>query len=66
MIGGRAASARGHAAFTPFFNACGVPACSVPVGKVDGLPVGIQVVAPRLEDARVLAMASVINSYYEA
>jgi aspartyl-tRNA(Asn)/glutamyl-tRNA(Gln) amidotransferase subunit A len=65
-IGGRPASTRGHAAFTPFFNACGVPACSVPIGKAQGLPVGIQVVAPRLEDARVLAMASVINSHYLA
>jgi aspartyl-tRNA(Asn)/glutamyl-tRNA(Gln) amidotransferase subunit A len=63
-IGGRPASARGHAAFTPFFNACGVPACSVPIGRVNGLPVGIQVVTPRFEDARALAMASVINSHY--
>jgi aspartyl-tRNA(Asn)/glutamyl-tRNA(Gln) amidotransferase subunit A len=60
-IGGRPASARGHAAFTPFFNACGVPACSVPVGKVDGLPVGIQVVAPRFEDASVLAFSTIIE-----
>jgi aspartyl-tRNA(Asn)/glutamyl-tRNA(Gln) amidotransferase subunit A len=65
-IGGRPASARGHAAFTPFFNACGVPACSVPIGRVNGLPVGIQVVTPRLEDARALAMASVIDSHYSA
>jgi aspartyl-tRNA(Asn)/glutamyl-tRNA(Gln) amidotransferase subunit A len=64
-IGGRPASARGHAAFTPFFNACGVPACSVPIGKAQDLPVGIQVVAPRLEDARVLSMASLIELHQE-
>ena len=54
-IGGLPAGPRGHAAFTPLFNYCGVPACSVPAGLVNGLPVGLQVVGPRMEDARVLA-----------
>jgi aspartyl-tRNA(Asn)/glutamyl-tRNA(Gln) amidotransferase subunit A len=54
MIGGRVAGPRAHAAFTPLFNYCGVPACSVPAGRVRGLPVGLQVVGPRYEDARVL------------
>lgn len=58
VIGGRAAGPRGHAAFTPLFNLCGVPACSVPAGRVRGLPVGLQIVAPRFEDARVLQMAA--------
>lgn len=56
-IGGRPAGPRGHAAFTPLFNYCGVPACSVPAGNVRGLPVGLQVVAPVYEDARVLQYA---------
>jgi aspartyl-tRNA(Asn)/glutamyl-tRNA(Gln) amidotransferase subunit A len=56
-IGGRAAGPRGHAAFTPLFNYCGVPAVSVPAGLVRGLPVGMQVVAPRYEDGRVLQFA---------
>jgi len=58
VIGGQAAGPRGHAAFTPWFNLCGVPACSVPAGQVRGLPVGLQIVAPRFEDARVLQMAA--------
>ncbi|CAN7744515.1 amidase [Pseudorhodoferax sp. LjRoot39] len=56
-IGGRPAGPRGHAAFTPLFNYCGVPACSVPAGTVRGLPVGLQVVGPRFEDPRVLQAA---------
>lgn len=56
-IGGQPAGPRGHAAFTPLFNYCGVPACSVPVGQVRGLPIGLQVAGPRFEDARVLQCA---------
>ena len=61
MIGGTPAGPRGHAAFTPLFNYCGVPACSVPAGLVRGLPVGLQVVAPRFEDARTLQFAAVVE-----
>jgi aspartyl-tRNA(Asn)/glutamyl-tRNA(Gln) amidotransferase subunit A len=62
MIGGRPAGPRGHAAFTPLFNYCGVPALSVPAGRVRGLPVGLQVVAPRFEDARALQLAAVLEA----
>lgn len=58
VIGGKPAGPRGHALFTPLFNLCGVPACSVPAGHVRGAPVGLQIVAPRFEDARVLQMAA--------
>jgi len=61
VIGGMPAGPRGHAAFTPLFNYCGVPACSVPAGLVRSLPVGLQIVAPRFEDARVLQMAALIE-----
>jgi aspartyl-tRNA(Asn)/glutamyl-tRNA(Gln) amidotransferase subunit A len=57
-IGGVPAGPRGHAAYTPLFNYCQVPACSVPVGLVDGLPVGLQIVGPRYADASVLSMAA--------
>lgn len=60
-IEGRAVGPRGHAAFTPLFNVCGVPACSVPVGTVRGLPVGLQIVAPCFEDATVLQVAAAIE-----
>jgi aspartyl-tRNA(Asn)/glutamyl-tRNA(Gln) amidotransferase subunit A len=61
VIGGVPAGPRGHAAFTPLFNYCGVPACSAPAGWVRGLPVGLQIVAPRFEDARVLQMAALFE-----
>ncbi|HMN84029.1 MAG TPA: amidase [Burkholderiaceae bacterium] len=60
-IGGRPAGPRGHAGFTPLFNYAGVPACSVPVALVRGLPIGLQVVGPRLHDARVIAAAAAIE-----
>jgi len=38
------------------FSLCGVPALSIPLGLVDGLPVGLQVVARRDGDASLLAL----------
>lgn len=61
-IGGRRVNTRGHAAFTPLFNLAGLPACSVPAGTVRGLPVGLQVVGRKFEDARVLQMAALLQT----
>jgi aspartyl-tRNA(Asn)/glutamyl-tRNA(Gln) amidotransferase subunit A len=38
-------------------NLAGLPGVSVPCGLVEGLPVGLQVVAPRFMDARALRIA---------
>jgi aspartyl-tRNA(Asn)/glutamyl-tRNA(Gln) amidotransferase subunit A len=62
-IGGMPAGPRGHAAFTPLFNYCGVPACSVPAGLVRALPVGLQIVAPRFEDALVMQVAALLERH---
>lgn len=61
VIGGQPAGPRGHAAFTPLVNYAQVPACSVPAGLVEGLPVGLQVIGPRYADARVLQFAGVVE-----
>lgn len=43
------------------FNVTGHPACSVPAGVVDGLPVGLMVVGKRHDDATVLRVAHAVE-----
>ncbi|MBS0546294.1 MAG: amidase [Proteobacteria bacterium] len=58
VIENREVGPRGHAVFTPLFNLALAPGISIPCGTGrDGLPVGMQIVAPRLHDRPLLAMA---------
>ncbi len=43
-------SHRAYVAYQSEFNYLGMPALSVPCGSVSGLPVGLQIVAPRFRD----------------
>lgn len=43
---------------TQYWNATGEPALSVPIGTVDGLPVGMQIAGPANADARVLGVGT--------
>lgn len=62
-IEGRPASPRAHAVFTPIFNHCNVPACSVPCGLDGaGLPVGLQIAGPMFSDDRILALAAQVEA----
>ena len=45
--------------FTHIANILGLPAASVPCGFVDGMPIGMQVIGPRFNDAEVLQAARV-------
>jgi Asp-tRNA(Asn)/Glu-tRNA(Gln) amidotransferase A subunit family amidase len=45
--------------FTAFANYAGCPALSVPMGKTEGgLPLGLQVVTPKREEATALRIGS--------
>ncbi len=46
-------------------NLAGLPGISVPCGFSDGLPVGLQVIAPRLRDARVFQVAAAYEAATE-
>ena len=43
--------------FTVTANLAGVPAMSLPAGLVDGLPIGVQLLAAHFEEARMIAVA---------
>lgn len=42
-------------------NLVGVPAVSVPAGLIDGLPVGIQIMAPQTKDRELLSLAKSVE-----
>jgi aspartyl-tRNA(Asn)/glutamyl-tRNA(Gln) amidotransferase subunit A len=63
MIGGRSASPRGHAVFTPFVNHARLPAISIPCGKdQNGLPFALQLISGRGHDRRLLNAARRIEA----
>jgi aspartyl-tRNA(Asn)/glutamyl-tRNA(Gln) amidotransferase subunit A len=58
VIDSQSVGPRGHAVFTPFANALGLPAISLPCRvRDDALPVGIQIVAAKDQDWPLLALA---------
>jgi aspartyl-tRNA(Asn)/glutamyl-tRNA(Gln) amidotransferase subunit A len=67
MIGGRPASPRGHAVFTPFVNHARLPAISIPCGmNAHGLPFGLQIIARRGQDRTLLRAARQIEAQLQA
>lgn len=62
-IAGQAVGPRGHAVFTGWVNAAGLPAVSVPTAPApSGLPIGIQLIGPYGADDRVLAVAAALET----
>ena len=47
--------------FVCAISLAGLPALSIPVGRSEGLPVGAQLIAPLLEDERMLAAAGAVE-----
>lgn len=57
-IDGVAAGPRGHAVFTPFVNAGGLPAINLPTTpSASGLPIGCQLVGPFRSDLLLVSLA---------
>ncbi len=48
--------------FTVTTNLAGLPGLSQPIGLTDGLPVGLQWIAPALQEERILGMAQALES----
>ncbi|HLW61702.1 MAG TPA: amidase [bacterium] len=62
-IGGRKVALTGWFAFTYPINMTGFPAATVPCGRTsEGLPVGLQIIGPRLADALVLRAAAAFEA----
>jgi len=52
----------GDPAFCTIWSLCGVPAVTIPAGQSSqGLPLGLQLVGPRLADGRVLSIAKLCD-----
>ena len=56
-IEGRDVGPRGHAIFTGWVNAAGLPAVACPAA-CDGMPIGMQLVGPMRSEARLIALAA--------
>lgn len=66
-IGGRPASPRAHAVFTPFVNHARLPAISIPCGTDErGLPFGLQIISRRGQDRTLLRAAQRLESVLRA
>jgi aspartyl-tRNA(Asn)/glutamyl-tRNA(Gln) amidotransferase subunit A len=65
QINGRTVGPRGHAVFTGFANAAGLPAISLPCApSSSGLPIGIQLVGQFAQDGLLCAVARQFEHAY--
>jgi amidase len=60
-IDGRGAAYDAHLIWAGLATYPGLPACVVPVGRVDGLPAGVQVITAPRRDHRAIAIAQLID-----
>ena len=63
QIAGQAVDRRAWLAMTPLFNLTGQPAATVPCGFTsDGLPIGLQIVGRRFDEATVLRASAAFEA----
>ena len=64
LIAGQPVGPRGHAIFTAWVNAAGLPAIAVPAEPTsDGLPIGIQIIGDYGRDAALLDIADAYSAH---
>lgn len=61
-IAGRPVGPRGHAVYTGWVNAAGLPAMAFPAGPDSGLPVGMQLVGDHGSEAVLLSVAHALDA----
>jgi aspartyl-tRNA(Asn)/glutamyl-tRNA(Gln) amidotransferase subunit A len=65
-IAGRTVGPRGHAVFTGWVNAAGLPALALPCEPSrDGLPIGVQLVADHGRDDALLTLGEALQGAWQ-
>jgi aspartyl-tRNA(Asn)/glutamyl-tRNA(Gln) amidotransferase subunit A len=63
VIDGQAVGPRGHAVYTGWVNAAGLPGLALPAApSADGLPIGIQLIGAYGQDRLLLALGAQLES----
>jgi Asp-tRNA(Asn)/Glu-tRNA(Gln) amidotransferase A subunit family amidase len=60
-VGNVSVGPENNGALTIPANICGNPACSIPAGTVDGLPVGLQIIGRHHQDALLFDLARIVE-----
>lgn len=60
-IDGESVGPRGHAVYTGWVNAAGLPALAFPAGRSNGLPIGMQLVADHSGEDLLLSVADTLD-----
>ncbi|MBE3637572.1 amidase [Mangrovicoccus algicola] len=66
VIDGQEVGPRGHAVYTGWVNAAGLPGVAFPAPGQTGLPVGLQLVGPAGAEARLMALAEQVAAPFRA
>ncbi|MGR3581599.1 MAG: amidase family protein, partial [Sagittula sp.] len=61
-IDGQPAGPRGHAVYTGWVNASGLPAMAFPAGRANGLPIGMQLVGRHGGEDLLLSIAATLDA----